>query len=108
MLIYIAKYHEREENVPAIATLNFFSAEHFPISHVRNMELILLDCLEWHIGEPTVMSFIDYYVIQAVHPDDYHCDQPLSSVDKARRYVRKYVEYFLQICLLGQFVISVR
>ncbi|XP_062516995.1 cyclin-J-like [Corticium candelabrum] len=98
-ILVAAKYHEREENIPAIAVLNTISAQHFSASHVQSMELILLDCLEWNLGEPTIMSFIEYYMIQTVHPDDYHCDQPLGNVDKARKYVKKYAQYFLQICL---------
>jgi hypothetical protein len=100
---FIGKLNELEYKFPGVETLMVVADEEFPLEVVRRMEVIILETLGWQVSELNLMSFIDYYVEEAVKADDYRRGTPVGdAADKAMQFVRKYVKYFLSVGIQGR------
>lgn len=103
MSVFLAKINESEYPVPCLDVLNFVSEEAFSSAAMQQMERTILEALDCEVTETNVASFIDYYVTDAVAPEDYHFEAQVGDVvHAAMEIVWKYVEYFLPVCLQGQ------
>ena len=65
------------------------------------MELTILEFFEWKIGLPTPAHFMDYLLIHSVSTTDTHEDKPITDSDRVRDFVKKHLNYFLEITLQG-------
>ncbi|CAM9397541.1 unnamed protein product, partial [Phaeothamnion confervicola] len=60
-------------------------------------ELDLVRALGWDVSRVSAMHFLGYYLYRGVtFPEDQCQGRPL--VDKVVRYVKKYVEFFANLC----------
>lgn len=98
-----AKFDEIENKIPSIEQLNCFVYNSFERAEYHAMELLLLDHFSWNVDLPTAANFVDIFLVHSVLHDDNHSGRPLSNKEKARVYVKKYVHYFLEISLQGNY-----
>lgn len=102
------KFEEREDRVPKLETLNCLgcmSSMNLVLTkqNLLNMELLLLETLQWNLYLPTPAHFIEYYLSIAIHETDLHDGWPLTSLEKTGLYMTKYADYFLEVSLQGTF-----
>ena len=64
-------------------------------------ELRVLAHYGWSVGHPTAAHFVDYFAVCAVSVSDRCYDRPIQSLDMVRCYMKKYIDYFLEISLQG-------
>jgi hypothetical protein len=59
-----SSYHHRRHNTPtmSIRTLANLSRGEFEMSHIAEMEMILLKTLGWKVNPPTVQAFVDCFL----------------------------------------------
>ncbi|XP_023679887.1 cyclin-J isoform X1 [Paramormyrops kingsleyae] len=103
-LLLASKFEEREDRVPKLETLNCLgcmSSMNLVLTkqNLLNMELLLLETLQWNLYLPTPAHFIEYYLSIAVHETDLHDGWPLTSLEKTGLYMAKYADYFLEVSL---------
>eukprot|EP00947_MAST-08B_sp_MAST-8B-sp1_P003609 g3609.t1 len=97
-IIIAAKYEEVEEAVPTPADMTEYAQGVFTIDHLISMEVIILNKLKWELRAITPLHFIGYYCAKGVLFDTDHMQgKPL--VDKVPRYMKKYCDFFADLCL---------
>lgn len=67
-----------------------------------DMELLLLETFQWNLYLPTAAHFIEYCLSIAVHEGDLRDGWPMTSLEKTKLYMAKYVDYFLEVSLQGK------
>ena len=66
------------------------------------MELTILDFFKWRIGMVTAAHFTEYFMLFAISEDDVHGYQAVTDVEKILMYLKKYTNYFLEVCMQGE------
>lgn len=65
---------------------------------IQQMEIMVLNKLEWCLTAVTPLHFLGYYLSKGVlFEDDLMQGKPL--VEKVPRYMQKYAEFFADLCL---------
>jgi hypothetical protein len=73
-----AKYEEAEENVPSSAELNEFAQHEYSTEMIQQMELTVLNRLDWCLTAITPLHFLGYYLAKgALFVDDQMQGKPL-------------------------------
>ncbi|KAM9365670.1 cyclin-J [Pholidichthys leucotaenia] len=103
-LLLASKFEEREDRVPKLETLNSLgcmSSMNLFLTKQRllDMELLLLEIVQWNLCFPTAAHFIDYYLSIGVHEGDLHDGWPMACLNKTKLYMSKYADYFLEVSL---------
>eukprot|EP00743_Colponemidia_sp_Colp-15_P012918 GILK01014848.1.p1 GENE.GILK01014848.1~~GILK01014848.1.p1 ORF type:complete len:288 (-),score=33.84 GILK01014848.1:116-868(-) len=99
-LVIAAKFEETESKVPSVKALQQCSNNAFSIELINQMEVYLLNVLEWQVKSVTSMHFISFFIGQGVVFTSDTCeDSPTGPGEKLVKYVRKYAEFFASICL---------
>lgn len=106
-MLVAGKFEEREDRVPKLETLNSLgcmSSMNLVLTKqgLLHMELLLLETFQWNLYLPTAAHFIDYYLSIAVSEGDLHDGWPMTCLEKTRLYLAKYVDYFLEASLQGE------
>eukprot|EP00794_Sanderia_malayensis_P005663 gene5663-6359_t len=94
-----AKIEECEDNIPRVPTLKKHCKESFDVRQFIDMEMAVSQCLNWRLILPTAASFMEYYVLESLGKDDLHAGEEISSLPKARSFLLKYTEYFVEVSL---------
>ncbi|XP_041803864.1 cyclin-J [Chelmon rostratus] len=103
-LLLASKFEEREDRVPKLETLNSLgcmSSMNLVLTKqvLLDMELLLLETFQWNLYLPTAAHFIEYCLSIAVHEGDLRDGWPMTSLEKTKLYMAKYVDYFLEVSL---------
>lgn len=99
---FAAKYEEPESKVPPVEGLNECSNHAYTSSMIHQMEVRVLNALQWRLGVITPLHFLLYYVDEGVVcPGDLIENRPCS--DKMLRYTIQYCRFFCDLCLQGTF-----
>ena len=85
-----------------MSSLKKFCTESFAIHEFIQMEVTISQCLNWKLILPTAANFTDFYVMESLSDEDFHAGAKISCLVKARAYLRKYAEYFVEISLQGE------
>ena len=103
-IFIVGKFEEIETKIPKAGKLNEKHAtpSKYTTWQYLQMEISLLEFFQWNIAFPTAAHFRDYYLHVAVADTDYHGEQPIIEVNKTKNYMKKYVNYFLEISLQGE------
>jgi hypothetical protein len=81
-----AKYEEAEENVPSSAELNEFAQHEYSTEMIQQMELTVLNRLDWCLTAVTPLHFLGYYLAKgALFVDDLMQGKPL--LEKVPRWL---------------------
>ncbi|XP_034041411.1 cyclin-J [Thalassophryne amazonica] len=110
-LVLASKFEERDDRVPKLDTLNNLSCMSsmnliLTKQGLLHMELLLLETFQWNLYLPTAAHFIEYYLSIAVHEGDLHDGWPMTCLEKTKRYMAKYAEYFLEVSLQNHVFLS--
>ena len=110
MCVYIfvmtAKFEECEKNVPKLSELNRLGSAECPYTAEQflSMELRVLQFFRWNISLPTAAHFFEYFLVDSVTASDCFEGRCLGSqAAVAVSTMSKYVTYFLEISLQGQY-----
>lgn len=108
LALVAGKFEEREDRVPKLESLNSLGCMNsmnlvLTKPGLLHMELLLLETFQWNLYLPTAAHFIDYYLSIAVHEGDLHDGWPMTCLEKTKLYMAKYVDYFLEVSLQGEF-----
>merc|ERR1712224_160293 len=63
------------------------------------MELIVMQCLDWRLLVPTAEQFIGYYMRHSLFDTDLHVSYKITNIDRAKKYLGKYAFYFMEVSL---------
>ena len=97
-IIVASKYEEVEERVPSPTEMTDYAQNVFSVDHLISMEVHILNKLKWELRAVTPLHFIGYYCTKGVLFDtDSMQEKPL--VDKVPRYMKKYCDFFADLCL---------
>jgi hypothetical protein len=94
-----AKLDEHDDLIPSLASLKNVVQDNFNCDDFLQMELIIMQSLDWRLLLPTAEQFIGHYMESCLCETDLHCCHPITNIRKARSYVAKYVSYFLEVSL---------
>ncbi|KAG5190821.1 cyclin-like protein [Tribonema minus] len=92
-----AKYEEAERNMPMVSEMAIAAETRLTTGMVTQGELSLARGLGWDISRVTAMHFLGYYLHQGVTFLSDEC-QGRALVTKVTRYMKKYVEFFANLC----------
>ncbi|XP_070539818.1 cyclin-J-like isoform X1 [Ptychodera flava] len=98
-LLVAAKFEERDINIPEISRLNKYVDYSYKWQDFLQMELLLLDFFSWNVCIPTSAHFLEYYIQESIGENDLHAGRKLENPWKAKLYMEKYSNYFLDISL---------
>lgn len=97
-LLIAAKYEELDPKVPAIADLNECSNDAYTPELIKEMEVMVLNHLQWSLDAITPLHFLHLFLTQGItFEKDIVDGKPFTK--KAARYVKKYVTFFADLCL---------
>jgi len=96
-ILVAAKYEEPEEYIPLTLDLNECSNDAYNQELIQQMELIVLQKLDWHLKTSTVMHFVKCYnsLNGGVFEGDMCNGRPLN--DKIIFRMRKYSDFFADL-----------
>lgn len=97
-LIIAAKYEEAEENVPSPAQLKHYAVNTYSTDLIQQMELLVLDKLNWTVSVVTPLHLLGYYLEKGVlyEADTLRGD---ALIVKLPKYIRKYSDFFADLSL---------
>lgn len=97
-ILVASKYEEPEEFVPAISELTEYASNTYTPEYIQKLERDVLDRLGWHLTEVTPLHFLGYYLLKGVL---FTTDrmQGKKLVEKVPRYMKKYGDFFADLCL---------
>ncbi|KFM68476.1 Cyclin-J, partial [Stegodyphus mimosarum] len=99
-LIVAVKLEENEAIRPKNSDFNAIIGNKYSLSEFILMEINILTFFEWDISYPTAAHFAEYYAIYALSPSDLRNDGLLPSFEYVQQYVKKYIDYFLDVIIL--------
>ncbi|XP_065649938.1 cyclin-J isoform X2 [Hydra vulgaris] len=94
-----AKLDETDNRIPLISTLKCFVANSFEQDDFMQMELNIMQSLDWRLLLPTSVHFLDLYLSNSICLDDLHVGYKITSTEKYKVYIQKYAFYFLEVSL---------
>lgn len=94
-----AKLDEHDELIPSLSSLKSIVQDNYNCDDFLQMELIIMQGLDWRLLLPTAEQFIGYYVENCLFDTDLHVGYKITNFEKARSYVAKYISYFLEVSL---------
>ncbi|XP_035232344.1 cyclin-J-like [Stegodyphus dumicola] len=94
------KLEENEAIRPKNSEFNAIIGNKYSLTEFVLMEMNILTFFEWDISYPTAAHFAEYYAIYALSPSDSHNDGLLPSFEYVQQYVKKYIDYFLDVIIL--------
>ena len=95
-----AKLDEHDELIPSLASLKMIVQDNFNCDDFLQMELIIMQSLDWRLLLPTAEQFIGHYSESCLcETTDLHCGHPITSSIKTLSYITKYASYFLEVSL---------
>jgi len=94
-----AKIGECEDNIPKVSNLRKFCKESFAIYEFVAMEVKIAACLNWKLILPTAANFVDFYTMESLSPSDLHAENEITCIVKARSYLQRYAQYFIEVSL---------
>ena len=99
-ILIAAKYEEREKKVPTLSELNRYAQWAYDPDQIRWMEVRVLKWLEHKLRTYTPLHFTEYYISKGVllRPD-YFQGHPVGRYKQLKRYLKRYVEFFADLCL---------
>jgi hypothetical protein len=92
-----AKQEEAERNMPMVSELAAAAELMLSTNAVTQGELRLAQALDWKLSRVTPMHFLGYYLHGGVTFEGDLC-QGRALVSKVTRYMKKYVEFFANLC----------
>jgi hypothetical protein len=101
-LMVASKYFELDKNIPRIKTLLDAANNEFTVSEMKATENMILHHLNWNLECTTPMDYLDFFLAQGVvFMDDKITQGGMMKVasKKASESVRKYCEFFADLCL---------
>jgi len=94
-----AKLDEKDNIIPRLETLKKFSDTDYDQDDFLEMELLIMQSLDWRLLLPTTVQFLDHYLEHVIGEDDLHGGYKITAKDKAKQYIKKYACYFLEVAL---------
>jgi hypothetical protein len=88
-LLVAAKYEEEDERIPSINDLNECSNNIYTIEMVRDVELSILQRMEWKLGGFTTLHFICHFTSRGCISINDRVDGPTSSPMLVGLYLNK-------------------
>ena len=94
-----AKLDERDDLIPSLSSLKSIVQDTYNLDDFLQMELIIMQSLDWRLLLPTAEQFIGYYLHNCLFDTDLHVGYKITNFDKAKKYIVKYTYYFLEVSL---------
>lgn len=94
-----AKLDEKDDAIPSLASLREIVQNNYESDDFLQMELIVMQSLDWRLLLPTAEQFTGYYIDNCLCASDLHVGFKITNFDKAYMYIKKYVSYFLEVSL---------
>lgn len=94
-----AKLDEKDDDIPTLGSLREVVQDNYRSDDFLQMELIVMQSLDWHLLLPTAEQFSGYYFADCFCDSDCHLGVKISNFEKAYTLMKKYVKYFLEVSL---------
>jgi len=96
-ILIAAKYEEKDDHVPSVEDLNQCSENTYTPELIKEMEIMVLNRLEWNLGVVVPNHFLKLYSDQGiVVPADKANGKSLSK--RTVHYLKKYLDFFADLC----------
>ena len=96
-LMLAAKHEEQESYVPQLKKINMYTNYSYSIDTIRDMEAHILQALQWKLCSVVPLHFVQYYLCCDLVFDEDKCNGQSADRNTHRR-VRRYVDFFIDIC----------
>jgi len=94
-----SKLDERDDLIPPLVSLKCIVHNNYTCDDFLQMELIIMQSLDWRLLLPTTEHFIGHYEESCLCDSDLHVGCVIKNMDKAHSYLLKYIGYFLEVSL---------
>ncbi|GFY54421.1 cyclin-J [Trichonephila inaurata madagascariensis] len=99
-LIVAVKLEERDHLIPKNSYFNILLENKYKLIEFVHVEISILSFFKWDILHPTAAHFAEYYALYALQQSDSLGDKPLPNYELIKIYIRKYIDYFLEVSIL--------
>jgi hypothetical protein len=97
-IMVASKFEEAEDFVPSVSELNEYTKLDYTPEMIQQMEVEVLNRLDWRLTAITPLHFLGYYLGKGcLFCSDMRQGRPL--IDKLPKYMKKYVDFFANLCL---------
>ncbi|GFR26953.1 cyclin-J [Trichonephila clavata] len=94
------KLEERDSLIPKNSDFNILLENKYKLIEFVHVEIYVLNFFNWDILYPTAAHFAEYYALYALHQSDSLSDKPLPNYELIKIYIRKYIDYFLEVSII--------
>lgn len=94
-----SKLDERDDLIPSLSSLKTIVQDSYNLDDFLQMELIVMQSLDWRLLLTTAEQFIGYYLQNSISDTDLHVGYKITNHSKEIKYLGKYSLYFLEVSL---------
>lgn len=98
-ILVAAKHEEEPDFVPTMEDLNLCTNKAYTVDLIRQMEVLVLRSLNWHLNVVTPLHFLTLYLDQGIVFHDDMVDNGKPQSDKMVNSVTKYALFFTDLCI---------
>ena len=98
----VAKHEEEPDFVPTFDELNQCTNNAYTVGLIRQVEVIVLNSLEWKLNVVTPLHFLNLYLDCGIVFEDDLLDGFKRISPKTVAYVNKYAFFLTDLCLQGK------